>query len=137
MEAMSISSTYFLVGAGVMGIAMVNRFVLDKNTHVISANSSNSNAFVQAFVSWKELFKNAALYDTLLLNLTYWITLAGLLVCFWGFCLLFRFFNRNPIYFASSFHGESFAFGTVQIGNLFWRSFGGCSNKQSANCHFG
>ena len=31
-------------------------------------------------MSWKELFKNPALYDTLLLNCTYWITLAGLIL---------------------------------------------------------
>ncbi len=48
MEAMSISSTYFLVGSCVMGIAVLNRFVLDRNTHVAIESPPNSgNAFVQ------------------------------------------------------------------------------------------
>lgn len=49
LEALSISSTYFLVGSCVVGIAALNQLVLDRNTHTALKQhpQSSSNAFVQ------------------------------------------------------------------------------------------
>lgn len=94
VESIGITKTYFTVGAGVCGIALLNRSLLPDSYSFIEpkeplASGATSSpppqggahgfkaAFGSALVSWRELVKNGSVRDTLFLNASYWITLAG------------------------------------------------------------
>jgi len=77
VEYMGIQSTYFAVGCTVLGIAAINRFILTETYKPEVRPSKQINSFKKAFLSWKKLMKRAEIRDTLFLNLSYWITLAG------------------------------------------------------------
>jgi hypothetical protein len=127
---------------------VLNQIVLDNTTHsplvaaASAASTSRKNAFVEAFVSWRALLKNRALNDTLLLNLAYWVTLAGT-----QFTLL-PLFMVNTLNLGPSQIGLCFAalsvvavryclfafFLTIFLGDFFAAACLGCGSVWEASC---